>query len=112
MFSGSETNKTNAAIKSITMKYVLLAHVNREAVDQFKDENAKAAARAAGMAYGQALRATGVFVAGAGLEPPETATVVSVRNGKRQVQEGTAFSGSQDGEDRFRDPAQRPRGGQ
>ena len=88
MLSGSETNKTNATIKSITMKYALLQHVNKEAVDQFQDENAKAAAMAAGMAYGQALRAAGVFVAGAGLGSPETATVVSVRNGKRQVQDG------------------------
>jgi hypothetical protein len=66
------------------MKYALLAHVNKEAVDQFKDANAKAA----GMAYGQALRAAGVFVAGAGLESAQTATVVSVRNGKRQVHDG------------------------
>jgi hypothetical protein len=70
------------------MKYALLVHVNKEAVDQFKDENAKAAAVAAGRAYGEALRASGVFVAGAGLEPPETATRVSVRNGKRQVHDG------------------------
>jgi hypothetical protein len=84
--SGSKTKKPNT--KSTTMKYALLQHVNKEAVDQFKDENAHATAKAAGMAYGQALRAAGVFVAGAGLEPPQTATVVSVRNGKRQVHDG------------------------
>lgn len=66
------------------MKYALIVHVKNEALDQFKDENAKAA----GMAYGEALRASGVFVAGAGLEPPHTATVVSVRNGTRQVHDG------------------------
>ena len=70
------------------MKYALLQHVNKEAVDQLKDESAKAAARAAGMAYGEALRAAGVFVAGAGLGPAQTATMVSVRNGKRQVHDG------------------------
>ena len=70
------------------MKYALLVHVNKEAVDQFKDANAKVTAKAAGMAYGEALRAAGIFVAGAGLESPQTATVVSVRNGKRQVHDG------------------------
>ena len=44
------------------MKYALLVHLNKEVVDQFKDENAKATAAAAGRAYGEALRAAGVFV--------------------------------------------------
>ena len=66
------------------MKYALLVHVNKEAVDQVD----VAEARAAGVAYGQALRAAGVFVAGAGLESPQTATMVSVRDGKRQVHDG------------------------
>ena len=70
------------------MKYALLVHVNKEAVDQFKDANEKATAKAAGMAYGEALRAAGIFVAGAGLGSPQTATMVSVRNGKRQVHDG------------------------
>ena len=70
------------------MKYALLVHVNKEAAGQFKDANEKAAAAAAGRAYGEALRAAGVFVAGAGLESPQTATVVSVRDGKRQVHDG------------------------
>lgn len=69
------------------MKYALIAHVKNEALAQFKDEQSQAAA-AAGMAYGQALRASGVFVAGAGLEPPQTGTMVSVRDGKRQVHDG------------------------
>jgi hypothetical protein len=86
--SDSETNKPNDTIKTITMKYALLVHVNKEAVDQFKDANAKAAAAAAGRAYGEALRAAGVFVARAGLESPQTATMVSVRDGKRQVHDG------------------------
>jgi len=70
------------------MKYALLVHVNKEVVDQFKDANEKATAKAAGMAYGEALRAAGIFVAGAGLGSAQTATVVSVRNGKRQVHDG------------------------
>src|SRR5580704_4645426 len=64
------------------MKYALLVHVNKEAVDQSKD------ARAAGMAYGEALRAAGIFIAGAGLGSPEATTMVSVRDGKRQVHDG------------------------
>jgi hypothetical protein len=70
------------------MKYALLAHVNKEAADQFKDANAQAAAAAAGRAYGEALRAAGIFIAGAGLESPEMTTTVSVRDGKRQVHDG------------------------
>ena len=66
------------------MKYALLVHVNKEAVDQVDAANGKAA----GMAYGAALRAAGIFVAGAGLGSPETATMVSVRNGIRQVHDG------------------------
>jgi hypothetical protein len=86
--SDSETNKPNATIKTITMKYALLVHVNKETADQFKDASAKAAAAAAGRAYGEALRAAGIFIAGAGLESPQTATMVSVRDGKRQVHDG------------------------
>src|SRR6478736_4903333 len=74
MFPTLKRTNQNTTIKTITMKYALLVHVNKEAVDQSKD------AKAAGMAYGQALRAAGIFVAGAGLEPPPATSVVSVRN--------------------------------
>jgi hypothetical protein len=66
------------------MKFALLVHVNKEAGDQVDATTA----RAAGMAYGEALRAAGIFVAGAGLESPQSATVVSVRKGQRQVHDG------------------------
>src|SRR5262245_42421165 len=66
------------------MKYVLLSHLTKESFAAPKDH----AQVAAGRAYGEALRAAGVFVAGAGLEPPQNATTVSVRDGKRQVQDG------------------------
>jgi len=66
------------------MKYILLAHVSKDSFDAPKDP----ADVAAGRAYGEALRAAGVFVAGAGLVSPENATTVSVRDGKRQVQDG------------------------
>jgi hypothetical protein len=38
--------------------------------------------------YMQALQAAGIVVGGAGLEPPETATTVDLRDGKRLVQDG------------------------
>lgn len=66
------------------MKYALLIHESPEHFDRRKDESA----RAAGMAYGEALRTAGVFIGGAGLDSPHTATTVSVRNGKREVHDG------------------------
>jgi len=66
------------------MKYILLVHVPKESYDAPKDP----AEVAAGRAYGAALHAAGVFVAGAGLESPDNSTTVSVRDGKRQVQDG------------------------
>lgn len=65
------------------MKYALLVHVPSEHFNR-RDETAAAA----GKAYGEALRAAGVFIGGAGLESPQTATTVSVRDGKRQVHDG------------------------
>ena len=38
--------------------------------------------------FAQALRDAGVFVSGAGLEPPETGTTLRFRNGERLVQDG------------------------
>lgn len=66
------------------MKYVLLIHESQEFFDRRQDP----ALKAAGMAYGEALRAAGVIVGGAGLQPPQTARIVSVRGGKRQVHDG------------------------
>lgn len=66
------------------MKYIMLVHQSQEHFDRRDD----AAAVAAGKAYGEALMAAGVFVGGAGLGAPQTATTISVRAGKRQVQDG------------------------
>jgi hypothetical protein len=66
------------------MKYALLVHQTQEFFERRKD----GAAVAAGRAYGEALHAAGIFVGGAGLESPQTATNVSVRDGKRQVHDG------------------------
>ena len=66
------------------MKYILLVHVPKASLDAPKDP----ADVAAGRAYGAALQAAGIFVAGVGLGSPDNATIVSVRDGKRQVQDG------------------------
>ena len=65
------------------MKYALLVHQSQEYFSQRKAPDI-----AAGKAYGEALQAAGVFVGGAGLESPQAATTVSVRDGKRQVHDG------------------------
>ncbi|MBI2513519.1 MAG: YciI family protein [Opitutae bacterium] len=66
------------------MKYMLLVHLSKDTFDA-ADIPALAAA---GRAYGEALQSAGVFVAGAGLHPPQNATTVSVRDGQRHVQDG------------------------
>jgi hypothetical protein len=58
------------------MKYILLVHHPKGTFDAPKDP----ADVAAGRAYGAALHAAGIFVAGAGLESPQNATSVSVRD--------------------------------
>jgi hypothetical protein len=68
----------------ITMKYALLVHQSQQHFDRRND----ASAVAAGKAYGEALQAAGIFVGGAGLDSPQNATTVSVRDGKRQVHDG------------------------
>jgi hypothetical protein len=66
------------------MKYALLVHESQEYFARRKE----AGSIAAGKAYGEALQAAGVLVGGAGLESPQAATTVSVRDGKRQVHDG------------------------
>jgi len=66
------------------MKYALLIHESEDFAERRKDR----ALQAAGMAYGEALRAAGIVVWAAGLQAPQTATMVSVRDGKRQVHDG------------------------
>ncbi len=66
------------------MKYALLVHQSKERFDSRNDKSAIAA----GKAYGEALQAAGVFVGGAGLDSPQAATTVTVRDGKRHVHDG------------------------
>lgn len=52
------------------------------------DPKKREAYRAAWPPYAKALREAGVFVGGAGLQLPETATTLRFRNGQRVVQDG------------------------
>jgi hypothetical protein len=52
------------------------------------DETKGPAYRGAWGAYIQALAGSGVKVAGAGLQPPHSATTLRLRNGQRDVQDG------------------------
>ena len=65
------------------MKYALLVFQPPEQFDRHDPEMA-----AAGKAYGEALRAAGIIITAAGLQAPRLATMVSVRDGKRQVHDG------------------------
>lgn len=80
----SAVRQTKHQTDNDNMKYALLVHETPELVARRKDE----ALTAAGRAYGEALQAAGVFIGGAGLESSETATTVSVRDGKRHVHDG------------------------
>jgi hypothetical protein len=74
--------------KEIKMKFMLLANEapedfalrdNPEKFDAFMGE---------WYAFGSAMRDNAIYDAGNALEPPTTATVVSVRNGVRSVEDG------------------------
>ena len=70
------------------MKVLLLAH---EAPEDFALREDKAAVEAymkRWRDFGDSLRDAGVYVRGMALEQPHTATVVSLQNGKRTVEDG------------------------
>lgn len=70
------------------MQVMLLAY--ESAADfALRDDKAKVGAyMASWMAFGDALRTAGVYVSGAALKGPETATLVSVKGAKRSVEDG------------------------
>ena len=70
------------------MNYSLLFYQSPEQFAARTDPKKREAFWAAFMPYMQALRAAGIVVAGAGLEPPEQATTVRLRDGQRLVQDG------------------------
>jgi hypothetical protein len=66
------------------MKYALLFNETSEAFARRKDPTFMGP----WVAYIETLQAAGIFEKGAGLQAPETGTMVSVREGKRQVHDG------------------------
>jgi hypothetical protein len=70
--------------KKPNMKYALLNHLPKEQFDVRNDP----ALISAWKSYVDAIQASGVLKNSVGLQPPEKATMVSVRSGKRQVHDG------------------------
>src|SRR5260370_40256540 len=70
------------------MNYMLLVAETQADFDKRSDPARAATLGEAWKAYSDALRKAGEFVRGSGLQPPQTATTVRVRDGKRHVQDG------------------------
>lgn len=70
------------------MQYMLIMREGAEDFAKREDAAAAPAYWGAWMAYSKAVTEAGIFVSGAGLQPPASATTVKLRNGKRQVQDG------------------------
>lgn len=70
------------------MQYMLMFREG-EAEFEMRDDPARAPAYwGAWMAYIDALNQAGIVVSGAGLQPPRSGTVVKVRDGQRQIEDG------------------------
>ncbi len=70
------------------MQFTLLFY---EGTEQFAERNNPEKTTAywgAWTSYAKAVEQSGIVRGGAGLQPPETATVLSLKNGKRHVQDG------------------------
>jgi hypothetical protein len=70
------------------MQFMLLFHQPAAAFEAATDPARVGEYMGAWGAYIGAMRASGAVVSGAGLTPPQTATTVRMRAGKRQVQDG------------------------
>ncbi|HEY6391586.1 MAG TPA: YciI family protein [Bryobacteraceae bacterium] len=72
------------------MHYTILAFETKEdfAIRNDPDPVKRDEYWAAWPRYGNALRAAGVFVCGAGLQPPETAARIDFPDGQARVQDG------------------------
>ncbi len=70
------------------MQYMLIYRETQQAFDVRNDPANAPAYWGAWKAYIGALSGAGVMVSGNGLQPPETATTVRVRQDKREVQDG------------------------
>lgn len=70
------------------MEYMLMFHEAPESVELRNDPVRAPAYWGAWMEYVGALNASGLVKSGNGLQPPHTSTTVTVRDGKRLVQDG------------------------
>jgi hypothetical protein len=70
------------------MNYTILIYEDSQAFALRTDPEKGPAYWAAWPAYTKALQDAGVLVGGAGLELPDTATTIRLRDDKRQVQDG------------------------
>ncbi|WP_422845237.1 YciI family protein [Acidovorax sp. M2(2025)] len=70
------------------MQYTLLIHEDPQGFAARTDPARQQAYWSGTMHYLQALKDAGVFVGGAGLQPPETSTTLRYRDGKPWVQDG------------------------
>lgn len=70
------------------MKYTLLIYESPADFAALRDPKQGEAIMTGVMRYLQALKDAGVFVDGAGLQPPDTATTLRLRDGQHLVQDG------------------------
>jgi hypothetical protein len=70
------------------MQYTLMFYLSPSEFTARTDPQQRAAFWGAFLPYMQSVRDAGIFAGGAGLEPPDTATTVRLRDGKRLVQDG------------------------
>lgn len=70
------------------MKYTIMIYESAAGFALRIDPKKSQAYWAAWPAYTKALQDAGVMVGGAGLQLPDTATTIQLRDGKRQVQDG------------------------
>lgn len=70
------------------MKYILLFHGSQAAFDLRTDPEKEAAYWSGFSAYIKAIHEAGIVIAGAGLQVPEKAKMVRVRDGKHEVHDG------------------------
>jgi len=70
------------------MQYTLMFYLGPDEFAARTDPKRKEAFWAGFLPYLQAIKDAGIFVGGAGLQPPDTATTVRLRDGQRLVQDG------------------------
>jgi hypothetical protein len=70
------------------MQYTILIHETAEGFSARTDPQRQESYWQGTMRYLQALKDAGIFVSGAGLQPPETSTLIRFKDGKHLVQDG------------------------